>query len=226
MNNYLIEFRFQGRAKKRLKEIIWDVDKTCRIGNANRKRPVPHISLAIIKTNNERKLIGDFARLCTKTDIMSFTLKHFSTFEDNKVVYFDINPDKKLDEFRWALSKTLQPYCTLQSTDQNRKYHFHSTIAMRLTPRKFQQVKSYVQKKKLPHFKNVVMRVTLLKNNRILKEYDFMQRKLFDRNLAKSRYVYNRSVGMLMDYIEGKKDNNIKKDNLLKRIKNWFSKND
>ena len=61
MTHYLIEFRFQGKAKSRLKKLIWEVDKRCRIGNAKKKRPIPHITLvAPFQTRNERKLINDF----------------------------------------------------------------------------------------------------------------------------------------------------------------------
>ena len=143
MEHYLIEFRFQGTAKYELKKLIWDVDKKCGIGNTRRKRPVPHISLvAPFQTRNERKLIQDFYDVCSKKPLMKFTVNGFNTFENNRVLYVDINPSEKLDSFRWDLSKRLQPYCELQPIDYERKYYFHSTVAMKLSPQKFNQLKS------------------------------------------------------------------------------------
>jgi len=223
MTSYLIEFRFQGKTKHQLREIIWDVDTRCRIGNTKQKRPVPHISLAgPFTTNDERQLIQDFYNVCSKQDPMSFTLKHFSTFEHSNVVYFDINPDHKLDEFRWNLSKKIKPYCNLKPHDHQRTFHFHSTIAMKLTQSKFQQVKNYVSRKELPHFRNIVLRVTLLKGGLILKEYDFMQRKMFDRKLAKSKYVLRNSMNILMDYLNNKKSVKTKKESIFTKFKNLF----
>lgn len=224
MVHYLIEFRFQGKAKSELKRLIWEVDKRCRIGNAKRKRPVPHITLvAPFQTNNERKLINDFYSVCSKQSLMKFTVKGFNTFEKNRVVYVDIHPSTNLDEFRWNLSKKLQPYCTLQPIDYERKYYFHSTVAMKLTPDKFRHVKNYIKNKPHPDFKHIVVRATLLKGGRILREYDFLQRKMFDRRLAKSRKAYNRTIDLLKRYFDGSYNpDEKKKSSIWDKIKSFF----
>ena len=96
---------------------------------------------------------------------------------------------------------------------------------MRLTPSKFQQVKSYVKRKELPHFKNIVLRATLLKGGKIFKEYDFMQRKLFDRKLAKSKYVLRNSMNILINHLDDKKSMEIKneKKGIFGFLKNLFT---
>jgi len=204
MGHYLIEFRFQGKAKSEIKRLIWEVDKRCHIGNARRKRPVPHITLvAPFQTRNERKLINDFYDVCSKNPLMKFSVKGFNTFENNRVMYLDINPSENLDNFRWELSKKLQQYCKLQPIDYERKYYFHSTVAMKLTPQKFGQVKSYIHRKERPNFKHVVVRATLLKGGKILREYDFIQRKMFNRRLAKSKRVYTTTINLLKRYFDG-----------------------
>lgn len=233
MVHYLIEFRFQGKAKSEIKKLIWDVDRKCRIGNARRKRPVPHITLvAPFQTRNERKLISDFYDVCSKSPLMKFSIKGFNTFETNRVVYLDINPSENLDNFRWELSKRLQPYCKLQPIDYKRKYYFHSTVAMKLTPQKFSQVKSYIHKKEKPNFKHIVVRVTLMKGRKILREYDFIQRKIFNRRLAKSKRVYSQTLDLLKGHFENKfnpnefTDEKIKVENksFIDKIRNIFKK--
>ena len=77
----------------------------------HKKRPVPHITLVgPFQTRNERKLINDFYDVCSKNPLMKFSVKGFNTFENNRVMYLDINPSDNLDNFRWELSKKLQPY--------------------------------------------------------------------------------------------------------------------
>ncbi|MBR9677090.1 2'-5' RNA ligase family protein [Candidatus Woesearchaeota archaeon] len=225
MVHYLIEFRFQGIAKKRIKSLIWDVDKKCRIGNAKKKRPIPHITLvAPFTTKKESKLISDFNKLCTDYPLMKFTIKGFSTFENNRVVYLDIKPCKELNKFRWKLSKKLRSYCKLKPLDYKRKYYFHSTIAMKLEPKKFKQVKNYIKTKPKPDFKHVMVRATLLKGQYILREYDFLLRQSLTRKLAKSRNMNKKTTSLLTKYFEGKfnPNKNIKKS-LWRKIKTIFS---
>ena len=224
--HYLIEFRFRGKAKFELKKLIWDVDRNCNIGNAKKKRPVPHITLvAPFQTKHERKLIRDFYDVCSKSPLMRFVVNGFNTFENNGVVYVEISPSGNLDKFRWDLSKKLQPYCKLQSIDHERKYHFHSTVAMKLTPQKFNQVKSYIRSKPKPDFRHVVVRVTLLKGGKILREYDFIRRQMFNRRRAKSKKVYNRTIDLLKRYFDGSYNPDDKpKISFWTKIKSFFGR--
>jgi len=226
MVHYLIEFRFQGKAKSEIKRLIWEVDSKCHLGHANRKRPVPHITLvAPFQTRNERKLIRDFYDVCSKSPLMKFYVKGFNTFENNRVMYIDIDPNEYLDNFRWELSKKLTPYCKLKPIDYERKYYFHSTVAMKLTPQKFNEVKSYIQRKERPNFKHIVVRATLLKGGKILREYDFMQRRMFNRRLAKSKRVYTTTMNLLKKYFDGQYNPDDKrKVSFWSRIKSFFGR--
>ncbi|MFH1827889.1 MAG: 2'-5' RNA ligase family protein, partial [Nanoarchaeota archaeon] len=99
-----------------MKQLIWEINRKFHL--FPKYRPVPHVSLAgPFTTNDSRRLVSDFKSLCEKQDLMNFTVEGFGTFENNGVVFININPDKKLDEFRWELSKTLQPYCNLRQYD-------------------------------------------------------------------------------------------------------------
>jgi len=129
---------------------------------------------------------------------MQFQVVGFNTFEDNRVVYIEVEPDTKLDYFRWRLSQTLQEYCFLQPNDTQRKFSFHATVAMKLTPKKFKQVKKYIYKKTKPRNKNILFRVTLIKNQKILREYDFVLKKMLNRREAKSRTVLIRTFNEFM----------------------------
>ena len=109
-----------------------------------------------------------------------------------------------MEEFRRELSETLRPYCSLKQYDFQENFNFHATIAMDLNPKKFQQVKNYIDKKQEPSFKHILMRVTIIKNQRILYEYDFMLRKMLNRKEAKSDVILSKTFNELKRYIERK----------------------
>ena len=202
-NHYLIEFRFLGKAQSDMKRLIYEVNNRFHI--IPHFRPVPHISLVgPLSTNDEKRLVADFLNICKKQEIMEFNVVGFNTFEDNRVVFIDIQPDVKMEEFRRELSETLRPYCSLKQYDFQENFNFHATIAMDLNPKKFQQVKNYIDKKQEPSFKHILMRVTIIKNQRILYEYDFMLRKILNRKEAKSQAILSKTFSELKEYIEKK----------------------
>lgn len=202
-NHYLIEFRFFGKAKAEMKNLIWEVNKKYHI--QPRHRPVPHISLVgPFSTTDERKLIYDFQAICEKQDVMQFNVNGYDTFEDRRVVFIDIKPELRLIGFRNELSKTLGSYCKLQSYDTEKNFNFHATIAMKLYPQKFQQVKEYINEKPKPDFKHILLRVTLIKNQRILCEYDFMLKQMLTRKEALSGTILSKTFNELQRYLEKK----------------------
>jgi len=228
MTKYLIEFRFFGKAKGEIKSLIWEVNKRFHI--RPKYRPVPHISLAgPFSTKYERKLINDFKNICKNQDIMQFQTVGFNTFEDNKVVYIEIEPDTKLDDFRWRLLQILQHYCNLKSYDLERKFIFHATIARKLSPKKFKQVKEYISKKPKPRYKNVLLRVALIKKQKILQEYDFLLKKMLNRREAKSKEIESKTFKALKkilnipEYINEINLDTMKKG-FLGKLKNLFMK--
>jgi len=201
MNNYLIEFRFFGKAKKEMKRLIYRVQNKF---NLPKKRAVPHITLVGgLTTNNEKKLISDFKQICDNSTLTSFKIQGYGVFKDNRVVFVNIKSSEKLQTFRWELSKKLQPYCKLKFHDYKEKFEFHSTIAMNLDHNKFKQIKNYIESIKEPEFKHFMLRATLLKNGKILREYDFMQRRLLNRHEAKNKSVYKKTMALLKEFFVG-----------------------
>src|SRR3989344_6387890 len=196
MAYYLIEFRFQSaKIKRYLKGMIYDVNRKF---HAGKKRHIPHITLVgPLETNNERRLICDFARICSETKLMKFKGNGFGTFDSNRVVYVKIGASERLNEFRIKLVETLRPYCKLQSHDKRKdddKFGYHSTLAMNLSENEFDRIKNYINSKQEPKFSQVVMRITLLKRGKILKEYDFLQKRLLNRRQALNKHVRRNSI--------------------------------
>lgn len=205
MAHYLIEFRFQSaKIKRYLKGMIYDVNRKFHVG---KRRHIPHITLVgPLTTNNERKLISDFANVCSETKLLKFKGNGFGTFDSNKVVYVNIGASERLNEFRIKLVETLRPYCKLQSHDKRKdedRFGYHSTLAMKLSESEFRRIKNYLHTKPIPNFSQVVMRITLLKDGKILREYDFLQKRLLNRRQALNRHITRNSKELLRRFFEG-----------------------
>jgi len=200
MVHYLIEFRFHGKARYEIKKLVYEINRRFRLGY---KRAIPHITLAgPFYSNDEKRLIGDFNRLCSKSPLMNFEIDGFSTFENSKVVFLDVKPSKELEEFRWTLSQTLKPYCQLKPFDYEKDFEFHATIAMKLPDDKFSAIRDYINRKSKLNFKHVMVRATLLKGGFILREYDFLLRRPLVRRLAKDKRVYAQTLDLLKGHFE------------------------
>lgn len=94
MAKYLIEFRFQGKAKRDMKQMIYEVDRRFRLHQVRRKRPVPHISLAGgFTTHEELRLVRDFKSLCEKTPFMNFWIAGWGVLMIRELFSLILNPD-------------------------------------------------------------------------------------------------------------------------------------
>ena len=196
MTHHLIEFRFFGKSKSEIKQLTWEINKQFRI--RPRHKPVPHVTLAgPFSTRDQQKLIRDFVAICKKTEKMNFRVTGYGTFDDTGVVFIDIEPSPALEEFRWELSQTLQPYCHLSRYDSDKKFSFHGTLAMKLPPHKLHQIKEFIKTKPKMQFNHIMLRATLLRNSKILCEYDFILKKLLFRREAKSRTVLSETFAEL-----------------------------
>lgn len=209
MTHYLIEYRFQGKMKSEIKQMICHLDNKFHLNYINSKKPIPHISLAgPLSSNNEMRLKKDFLTLCQSTPLCSFKINGFGFFKDSRVVYIDIKPNLEMDNFRWNLSKKIMSYSKLQDFDYLRKFEYHATLAMKLSHEQFKSIRDYVKEQHPPKNKHFFIRATLIKNSKILCEYDFLQRKMLNRSEAKSKYHYSATMKLLNDFFEGKYDPN------------------
>ena len=197
MTYYLIEFRFQGRAKKRVKSIILEVKRKFGIRT---KRDIPHITLiGPLYCKNERRLITVFEQTCKRYNLMFFKIQGFGSFFWNSVIYFNIEPSEELERFRVDLCNQLKSFCRLNLYDYRDKFYYHATIVKKIGFLKYFRIKNHIAKRPIPKLKQFVIRITLIKNQIILREYDFPQKKSLTRYSAKSRIIYRKTLSLLMD---------------------------
>ncbi len=202
--NYLIEYRFQGSSKHDIREMILHLTNKFHLHYAQPRKPVPHISLVGgFSTTNEKQLVKDFTSYCAATPFCRFTVKGFSYFDTTRVIFIDIKPDDTLKQFRWNLSRCLAKYCSLKGFDYREDFAFHATLALHLEENDFFRVKRYIDNQPEPQFTHYVLRATLLRNGKIFYEYDFLQRRLLNRNEALDKRELTRTFHLLDEFFKG-----------------------
>lgn len=194
-SSYLIEIRLLGKAKYETRELIL---KTSRDYQININRPVPHITLVGgFSTNDEAKLIRDFESISRKFGSIHYVIEGVDTFPDTGVVYLDVQPSLELITYRRELRDKLRKYCNLGLYDFKEPFEFHSTIAMHLGRKKAEEIKRKTDHDK--RYSHRMLRATLLKNGKILAEYDFCLRRMLDRNKALSKQVLSETFEKCMN---------------------------
>ena len=175
--------------------------------NPGNKLVVPHITLTgPFSTENEERLVGDFARICSaQPTIPKYELGGYGFFDDTRVVYVTITPDETLKQFRYQLSRAISPYCTLRDYDLDSAddFRFHATLAMKLDWLTFRRMKWYFRNQESVVYRHHPIRATLLGNSKILCEYDFVQGRMLTRAQAMSKATRKRDFEIIRLWDEG-----------------------
>ena len=209
---YHIEFRIRGHAKKYTKTLIYEVGKRFGVRGMTRRHVVPHISLyGPFLTRRQRDVVAEFVRVCSKYRRVLFTFKGFNYFDNstNKVIYLDIVPSDELVNLRAELASALIPI-TYSKSKEDRKnkidFKFHSTIAFKDIDNKFRDIWSYIGRKEKPNFRQHLLRVTIIKNSKILYEYDLIQHRLLNRRQALDKHLFMETIRRLKGHADSEQN--------------------
>jgi 2'-5' RNA ligase len=198
MTRYLIDIRVMGPVKHQIRTLSDQVAEKFKPGE---KRIIPHITLVgPFSTTDEQKLVGDFTRICTsQKTIPRYDVGGYGFFDDSKAVFVTITPDEILKQFRYQLAQALSPYCSLREYDRDSadEFRFHATLAMKLDWLTFQRIKWHFRRQEPVMYRHHPIRVTLLRNTKILCEYDFVQERMLSRAQALSRATMKRDFDIL-----------------------------
>ena len=210
--DYLLEFRLSGSARKYVKDSVFDVARQFDVKGVTKNRVVPHVTMICpIKTTNEQRLIREIIETCKKYDLMTIKFSGFASLGNwlfrNKVLALKIEHSSELELLRIELVSKLSLLCQL-SKFYTRKWKHHDTIAFKDIDKKFGQIKAYLENKNCPEIMHYVLRMTLLKNARILCEYDFLQRRTLTRFEALSRETKKMTIILLKKRIAKENDGN------------------
>jgi 2'-5' RNA ligase len=204
MTHYHIEFRIRGYAKRYARDLIYNVAKRFKVRGVIRGgKAVPHISLyGPFNTNQQRQMVNEVVKVCSQYKLVPFTFNGFNYFDNskNKVVYLDIEPSQALIDLRYDISRALLPITHSKSQEDKKgksDFKFHSTIAFKDIDRKFNDIWHYIDDKERPHIKQHLLRVTIIRNSKILYEYDLIQQRLLNRTQALNKRLFALTINRL-----------------------------
>lgn len=202
----LAEIRI-GTGKLKLKGIIKDVSRNCRV-RAGKIHRVPHLTVYYLRPLNASQIHtikSIIEKLSRNYQNLGYTVDGFKSMRGDKgsVIYFNVLPNKALSGFVRELRSHFREISPpIKSFDRSDDLVFHITLAYKLNDYGSRLIWSYLNKRdeygkalsdlylSLP-----VTRVTLLSNTaRIVYEYDFYQRRFLQRNEALSKYEWGRTL--------------------------------
>jgi 2'-5' RNA ligase len=185
MTQYEIEFRFRDDGLSKVKQLIYHIEAKFHLDFFKINHPIPHVALAgPFTTTDEKKLVTDFVTLCSKTPFCSFEINTYAVSDANRVVCIRVDPGADLVAFRKNLLQVISPYCSLQKRDTEEPFVFHATIAKHVNLQKYNLIKKHAEEIKPQQFRNYVIRVTLIKEQKFLCEYDFLTRDVLTQKEA------------------------------------------
>jgi 2'-5' RNA ligase len=207
MSRYLIDIRLMGSVKQQIRHLSNQLEEKFSLGN---KLVIPHITLAgPFSTRDEKNIIEDFTRVCTdQKEIPKYSVGNYGFFDNTRVVFVTISPDKSLQQFRYRIARALSPYCTLRDYDLDsaEEFQFHATLAMKLDWLTFQRIKWHFRKQEPVLYRPQPIRVTLLRNSQIMCEYDFSQNRMLSRAQARSKATFMRDLDVLKLWADESRD--------------------
>jgi len=189
-----------GETKHITRKLIYDIFHKFRVKGHIRKRPVPHVTLfGPFNTRSIRQVIHTIGEVGSDYSELEYQVDGFDYFESKKwfsfltgsskknVIYLKIKPSNQLKDFRHKLAKKLLKVTnTVSEHDSKAKYHFHATLAMKDIDRKFEKIWEYLKNYEMKT-KGVCYRITLLKNGKIMYEYELPTKRLLNRTQALKR---------------------------------------
>ncbi len=180
MDKYEIGIRLGGYPKKYLKALTCEISKKFQI--KKNKKIVPHLNfLRPFTTNNETELIENFGKTLSKyNQLITYTLEGFGTFENKeKVFYGKIKSNPQIENMINDLEKSLEENINfinpkIKLPEEKQKINLHCSIISKGVNKYFSEIDYFLNKQKFS--KNIthpLLRVYLLRNKFILREFDF-----------------------------------------------------
>lgn len=198
---YLIEIRLMGEPKHLARQLIYDIFHKFRVKGQVRKRPVPHVTLfGPFGCKSIRDVIHTMGKVGSQYSELRYEIYGFDYFELKKkflfittatkknVIYLKIVPSEDLKDFRHELAKKLLKFTDAVNTshDSRDKFKFHATIAMKDIHHKFDEIWEYLKNYNIKT-EGICYRITLLKQGKIMYEYELPTKRLLNRRQSLRR---------------------------------------
>lgn len=196
----LIEIRFGGEIKRRLRDIIQDIANRFDARELVRAHYVPHISLyGPFRTDRNKVVLARLRDVCDQYDLVPFRLGGFDHFE-RRTIYADVHSSYSLRQLRYELSCELRDVTyDEQDYDHDRWCQFHSTVARDISEQ-FEDIWEYVNSEYDIHSEGYAERIALIQNGNIVKEYSVPQGRFLSQAAATSKPAWKRDATLVERY--------------------------
>ncbi len=202
---YLIELRLDGTAKSVTRNLTYNIAKKFHVKGNIRKRPVPHVTLfGPFYTRQISDVIQSIKDIGMQFSSLDYKVDGFNYFEKKKtflkipvgkrksVIYLNIIPHDSLISCQKMLAKRLFSITnTSEFDDPKDDFYFHATIAMKDISEKFDKIWEYLDNLGI-NFEDSCYRLTLLREGKIMYEYDLTTKRLLNRRQSLSKNLKNR----------------------------------
>ncbi len=187
MDKYEIGTRLREDAKKYIKSLSAQTSKIY-TNFEDRKRIVPHMTfIRPFTTHDERGVIETFNHVLSKFDEpIIYQISGLDTFDEpERVLYASVDENPKINSMLLGLEGELESktnYLSKKASSIGDKHdiNLHFAIARNIPKDTFREIKSFLNSRTFSPIEHPLYRVYLLKNNLILKEYDFALKRSLD----------------------------------------------
>ncbi len=200
MDKYEIGTRLRGYPKEYLKDLALESHKI--VLRDPEGDTVPHLTfLRPFYTSNEEKLINKFEKILSSyTEPILLKLNGFGIFDnEKKVIYGNLQKNEKINQMITTLEKGLEGLIKfkdkkIQLPEEKNRINLHSTIIRNLSEKEYIKVKNFIDIQKFDPITQPLFRTYLLKNNHILREFDFYLNENLERVDAKKALLFRKTA--------------------------------
>ncbi len=198
---YLIEARLYGYGEKFAIDISKEIARLFGARLVLKKTRPTHLPLyGRFETANEKEMIKHFVSICRRFDLITFEITGFERI--GEAVCLKIKPSPELVNFRNSLVLELNHVCESQNLDEPGGFAFRAVLPLASLQKKAGAIWKFLEAQKKPGIKQYLLRVSLIKKGRVLKEYDFIQRRILSKGEAASKPVLNQTMKRLKKIME------------------------
>jgi len=197
MDKYEIGTRLKGYSKNYLKALTCEISKKFNATDLE-KKIVPHLTfLRPFKTENEPELIGLFEEILSQyKESINYSLEGFGAFKNKeKVFYGKIGSNPQIEDMINNLENSLEEninfiHPQVRLPEDKNKINLHCSIISSGVKEYYSEISDFLDKQNFKEIVNPLLRVYLLKNDFILREFDFYLNLNLERFDAINPFIY------------------------------------
>lgn len=196
MARYHIGTRLRGYPKDYLKALSCEISKKYNLNSE--KKIVPHLTfVAPFETDGESELVKSFDETLSKYSVSKsapiiYDIDGFGVFDnDEKVIYANIKRNESMEKIILDLRNSLEGKINSLSDIEYDEINLHCTLAGEGINSYCEDIMKFLNEQNFEKTRHPLFRVYLLKNNFILREFDFYLGKSLERFDAINPFVFD-----------------------------------